>query len=387
MERFDWFGRKESQVNYGGLDAPPAAISDAATAGTVFKCYTDHEPADDSRIHVQRTVVAANVTTIDHTVVKWRHRGSIGIVYKPIDERVQSDVNDTWYAALPVLSAAAVQTLSGYKDSALSEQGVAATASSETVTLAFALKAGSSLPAGVSLNATTGALTGSPTTVATGSFYVVVSAADGNTDIDPIEVKVEYAVVLPTIVADVEQSIAGYQGTALADQGVEAVTVPAGLALTYAVKDGSTLPAGVLLTAATGALTGTPTTAGEGSFILVISEDGNDAEDVEVEVAYEIALPVINAATPQTLTGTEDVALDGQGVVATSTPAGLTLGYALKAGSTLPAGVSLNANTGALTGTPTAAGADAFTIVVSDAGEDAVDVEVVVNYEIAAGSE
>lgn len=160
-----------------------------------------------------------------------------------------------------------------------------------------------------------------------------------------------------------------------------------GLPLTYGVKSGSTLPAGVSLNTSSGALTGTPSAIGTGSFIIAISENGADAVAVEVEVAYEIVLPVINAATPQTLVGTEDVALDGQGVLATSTPAGLTLGYALKAGSTLPAGVSLNATTGALTGTPTTAGTGAFTIVVSDDDEDAVSVEVVVNYEIAAAGE
>lgn len=384
--RFDWFGNRESQVNYGTRIEPPASISDAATAGVVYKCYADHEPADDSRVHVQRTVVAANVTTKDHTVVKWRHRGSAGVVYKPIHEAVSSGVNDAWYAALPVISAAGAQAMSGYKDSALASQGVAATVSSEDATLAFALKAGSSLPAGVSLNATTGALTGTPSAVGTGAFTVVVSAA-GDTDIDPVEVVVSYAVVLPSIVAEDEQSISGYQGTALVSQGVSATTIPSGLPLTYGVKSGSTLPAGVSLNTSSGALTGTPTAAGIGAFIVAISENGADAVAVEVEVAYEIVLPVINAATPQTLAGTEDVALDGQGVLATSTPAGLTLGYALKAGSTLPAGVSLNAATGALTGTPTTAGTGAFTIVVSDDDEDAVSVEVVVDYEIAAAGE
>lgn len=117
---------------------------------------------------------------------------------------------------------------------------------------------------------------------------------------------------------------------------------------TYAVTAG-TLPAGLSFNGTTGALTGTPTGTG----------------------AYDFTVTATNTAGTQTkqftgfITGwvSENVGLikQGQPFIGSVVAAGSGLTYSIVSGA-LPAGITLNASTGALTGTPTAPGTYRFTI-------------------------
>ena len=129
-------------------------------------------------------------------------------------------------------------------------------------------------------------------------------------------------------------------------------------AYTFSVSVGS-LPAGLSLNAGTGAITGTPTTAATSNFTITAT-DGLGATGAR---AYSVTMNAGVAVNPATLpNGTVGVAYS-QTVSATGGNGSYT--FSVSAGS-LPAGLSLNAATGAITGTPTAAATSNFTITATD---------------------
>jgi hypothetical protein len=121
------------------------------------------------------------------------------------------------------------------------------------------------LPVGLSINSSTGAITGTPTEV--GTFNFTVSAADSSTGSGPFSGEQAYAITVgaPSIgVAPISLS-SGTEGVAY---GPQLVTANGGTSpYSFAVTNGS-LPAGMTLSA-TGSLSGTPTA--NGTFNITIT--------------------------------------------------------------------------------------------------------------------
>ena len=144
--------------------------------------------------------------------------------------------------------------------------------------------------------------------------------------------------------------------------GVAATSNPAA---TYSVTSGS-LPDGLTLDSTTGAVTGTPTTEGQSTFTITAT-DGKDSitKDFVLDVAAAAIVPALSAPvwTDSTMVTaltvgtpyTDDVSATGNPVPTYSVSAG-----------TLPAGLSLDPVTGAITGTPTTAGPGSFTLTASN---------------------
>jgi uncharacterized repeat protein (TIGR01451 family) len=120
------------------------------------------------------------------------------------------------------------------------------------------------------------------------------------------------------------------------------------------------LPAGLAMDAA-GQITGSPTAAGDASFTVSASDGVNPAATraytwtvLPAVVVTPATLPTLVVDTPASIPLT---AAGGDGGPYT---------FAVSAG-TLPAGLSLNATTGVLSGTPATAGPYAFTVQATDA--------------------
>ena len=203
----------------------------------------------------------------------------------------------------------------------------------------YSVSAGA-LPAGLTLNASTGVISGTPTTAGAFSFTIsAIDAADstgsraysGTTSASAITVN---PATLPN----------GTVGTAYS----QTVSATGGNgSYTFTVSAGS-LPAGLSLSAATGAITGTPTTAATSNFTITAT-DGLGASNAR---AYSVTINPAITVNPATLpNGTVGVAYS-QTVSATGGTGSYT--FSVSAGS-LPAGLSLNGATGAITGTPTTA--------------------------------
>jgi large repetitive protein len=216
---------------------------------------------------------------------------------------------------------------------------------------------GGSLPAGVTLNSATGTVSGTPTT--TGSFAFTITATDNGAAGPgaPFTAQGSYtlAVAAPTIAvtpATLPNATAGtaYSAT-LSGSGAVA---PYGFTLS-----GGALPAGVTLSA-TGQLSGTPTASG--SFPFTVSVRDANGQTGTASLTLAVNVPTITI-TPSTL----PAAVQGIAYSQTVTASGGIAPYrfAVSAGS-LPAGLTLNPATGAITGTPSGSGIVSFTITVTD---------------------
>ena len=131
----------------------------------------------------------------------------------------------------------------------------------------------------------------------------------------------------------------------------------------WSVADGS-LPPGITLSSG-GIISGTPTATGIFSFTGRVSDAGSPVQITNK--ALSITIVTVSAMTITTTslpTGVMRMAYTG-----TLTAANGTLPYTWSlAGGTLPAGLTLNAVSGIITGRPTVSGIFSFTAQVSDAG-------------------
>ena len=213
----------------------------------------------------------------------------------------------------------------------------------------FAVTAGT-LPTGVTLNATTGVISGTTTSAATSSFTVTATDAVGATGFRAYSVVINAAIAVNPVTLPV-----GVVGTAYS----QSISAAGGNgSYTFGVSAGA-LPAGLVLNTASGLLSGTPSATGTANF-TVTATDGLGAMGSR---AYSVTINAAIAINPATLPAAVIGAAYSQSVVATGGSGTFT--YAISAG-TLPAGVSLNSASGLVSGTPTTAGAANFTVTATD---------------------
>ncbi len=207
-----------------------------------------------------------------------------------------------------------------------------------------------SLPAGLSLNASTGSLSGTPTNAGTFAFTVQVVDASSQTATKAVTLTIAAAPTLAFTPAPGEVGIAYSQAPNLSGgTGPFVWTVSAG-----------GLPAGVVLDAGTGLVSGTPTASGNFSVTVTATDSFNQAASRTV-VLVIVARPSFAPAAPPA----------GQVGVAYSTTLAVTGGtlpltWSITIG-TVPPGLALAPGTGVLSATPTTEGSYTFTAFVVDA--------------------
>jgi hypothetical protein len=208
-----------------------------------------------------------------------------------------------------------------------------------TATITYSVYSGS-LPSGLSLNSSTGAITG--TTGSTGSYSFTIRATNTWGHISKA-----FTGTIYTTPAWTDSTIANMiYGQAYSD----AVAASGYPAVIYSISTGA-LPSGITLNSSTGAIAGTSTTAGSYSFTVKAENAVSNVTQLFTDDLY-----VTPSWTDNILAAfTYNTAYSDQ-VVATGTPT-----YTISSG-TLPTGLSLNSSTGAVTGTPTYYGAYSFII-------------------------
>ncbi len=232
-----------------------------------------------------------------------------------------------------------------------SEVGVPFNSPAMTVTggvgsMTFSIATGS-LPAGLTLNPSTGAITGTP--LAAGSFTLKVTDANG-----------QVATGTCPFVIQPGPALACAAPTTASEVGVPfnspAMSVSGGIGpFAFSIATGA-LPAGLTLNTSTGAITGTPQTAGQ--FTIKVT-DHNGAVATGTCPFTIMAGPSVTCSAVNT--GKVGVAFNSPAMTVNGGLAPYTFSIATGA---LPAGLTLNAQTGAITGTPLAAGS--FTLKITD---------------------
>ena len=213
-----------------------------------------------------------------------------------------------------------------------------------------------SLPPGLTLNTSTGAITGTPTTYGTFNFTAKVVDSTG-TAAGTTTANCSIVISPPTLVLTCPTST-GQVGVAYSSALVASGGVPP---YTYSISSGS-LPPGLTLNPTTGAITGTPTTYGTFNFTAkVVDSTGTAAGTTTANCSIVISPPTLVLTCP-TSTGQVGVAYSSALLASGGVP---PYTYSISSGS-LPPGLTLNPTTGAITGTPTTYGTFNFTAKVVD---------------------
>jgi hypothetical protein len=148
-------------------------------------------------------------------------------------------------------------------------------------------------------------------------------------------------------------------GTVGVPYSVSLIAVDGASPYSWSITAGS-LPGGLTLGGITGIIGGTPTSGGTANFTVQVS----DAKSVTATKAFAITIAsALTMATAPTLPGGAIGTAYAQTLIAVGGTAPYT--WNITAGS-LPTGLSLNAATGAITGTASGSGTFNFTVQVTD---------------------
>lgn len=200
------------------------------------------------------------------------------------------------------------------------------------------------LPSGLSLNPSTGVVSGTPV-VATNEARVVITVTDAN----GVKSSQEhlYSFTAPATLSPETQNIIGQATLPITPTtvSIENFTEP----YSWSVTSG-TLPEGLTLNTETGVVSGTPTQPTSETTVVITISDA--AGNVKNQIHnYEFAAEPMVTPETQSISGVVGVDINPTTASLSGFQGATT--WRVSAG-TLPSGLSLNVNTGVVSGTPTA---------------------------------
>lgn len=281
--------------------------------------------------------VATAVTAYTFSV-----RDSLGIT-----ATTTSTINVTVYSLITAVATTTPQTFTS---------GVAITpfrpllASNGTGTYTYSLAVGSVLPTGITLDPTTGYISGTTSQTNYGVVTVTIYVRDdlGITAATTAAVNL-YVYVYITAIADATSSITSTVGIPISS--FTPLTPYYGLA-PYTYYYTGTLPAG--LTYTNGVVSGTPTAASTGTVTFFVKDSLNNTASISKAVAFTVNAAI--SATANIVTQLLEVTVAMSAYTPLTAISGGTTPYTYYvATGTLPGGLSLDSSTGQITGTPTTA--------------------------------
>lgn len=216
------------------------------------------------------------------------------------------------------------------------------------------------LPAGLSIDATTGKITGTPTQPGTYSVAVTVTDAAGATAVSNHNVTIGVApldmtATLPQI------AIIGEPYTS------NPPTVSGGIPPYSFTAVG--LPDGLSIDPSTGVVSGTPTTPGDSTVTIILTVNDGTGQSTAVSQVISVEAPPMTISMPD-LPATQN----GQPFSAVApTVSGGIPGYTFSA-TGLPAGVTIDPATGALSGAPTESGDFNVVITATDSDNHSISI-------------
>lgn len=213
------------------------------------------------------------------------------------------------------------------------------------------------LPAGLTLEASTGRVSGTPTGAGSSTFWVdLADKPTGGTCVQTHAQREFSITIIPKLTITTESAPPGTAGT---PYGLQITTSITGT-LAWSIQSGQ-LPPGLTLDPVTGLLAGTPTTAGSYPFVVLVTDPKrSDTKALTIEVRDPLAAPAARYAAP----GADAEVGARFGTTFKPTGGSGTHTWALTGGA-LPPGLVL-APTGVLAGIPSQAGSFGFQLTVTD---------------------
>lgn len=227
-------------------------------------------------------------------------------------------------------------------------QNIATAEGADEIT--YALKEGSSLPAGLTLSGS-GTVSGTPTEKSeSSSFTVVASAGEAQAEAE-FSISVGEGTIAYT--GGTVNLVVGQQSSA------SVATATGAVSITYELKEGSVLPEGLTLSS-DGVISGTaPERNGDGVQVTIVAS-AKDCASAEAEFTVKVGFPALGYEGGAISTGRVGEYYTANLRTATG---GSNVTYALAAGAEAPAGLTLE--NGILVGVPEESGTFSFFVVAS----------------------
>jgi uncharacterized repeat protein (TIGR01451 family) len=213
------------------------------------------------------------------------------------------------------------------------------------------------LPLGLALNTSTGVITGTPTALVSAANYTVTATNTGGSATAALNITVND--VPPSSLTYSANPAIYTKGSAIAPNNPRSSGGPV---ISYSVSPA--LPAGLVLNASTGVVTGSPTALVPAATYTITATNSGGSTTVGLNVT-------VNDVPPSSLTYSANPVIytKGSAILANnpSSSGGPVVSYSVS--PALPAGLSLNASTGAIAGTPSAlAPAANYTVMALNSG-------------------
>ncbi|MGF6810154.1 N-acetylneuraminic acid mutarotase [Paraburkholderia sp. Clong3] len=226
------------------------------------------------------------------------------------------------------------------------------------------------LPAGLSLNPQTGAITGTPITVSNATEYTVTGTNAEGSDTALVEIEVKPSAVAPDSLTYLDDSVIYVTHAAITPN---TPTASGGEITQYSVSPA--LPAGLALDPQTGIISGTPTAVTSPAVYTVTGSNSVDSVQAQVDIEVQAQLepptgliymdpvPVYTIGRP--IDYNDPLYSGGEITQFSVSP-------------TLPPGLSMDVQTGGISGTPTATQAQTTFIVTGSNGAGSVTAQVAI---------
>ena len=232
-----------------------------------------------------------------------------------------------------------------------------------------------SLPAGLTISSTTGTISGTPTSVTSSASYTITASNTGGTDTTTLTIVVND--VAPSSLAYSPSSFTLTKGTAMT---TVTPTVSGGTITSWSVSP--SLPAGLSIDASTGAVSGTPTAVTSSATYTVTASNSGGSDTATLTIVVNDVVPSSLTYSPNSFTLTKGTAM----TTVTPTVSGGTV-TSWSVSPSLPAGLSLDSTTGAISGTPsTVTSSASYTVTASNTGGSTTATVTIVVNDVAPSS-